>query len=151
MKNIILIAIALLSLQGIAQERKREYHKGDRTERSQALKKLSPDQVATIKTKQMTLHLDLTEAQQKEVYKINLANAKERFAKMEAAKKMKESGEKPSKENRYNMINERLDNQIAQKKQLKSILTKEQFEKSAKRNKMKQRKQVKQRGKQNKD
>ncbi len=154
MKNIILIAIAFISLQGIAQERKREYRKGDRTERSQALKKLSPDQVATIKTKQMTLHLDLTEAQQKEVYKINLANAKERFAKMEAAKKMKESGEKPTKENRYNMMNERLDQQIAQKKQLKSILTKEQFEKfekSAKRNKIKQRKQVKQRGKQNID
>lgn len=149
MKNLIVIAIALISLQGIAQERQREHRKEDRKERPQALKNLSPEEAATLQTKKMTLHLDLTEGQQKEIYKMNLANAKERQTKMEAAKKMRESGEKPSKENRYNMMSERLDKQIAQKKQLKSILTKEQFEKfekGVKHKKTTQRKQQKQRG-----
>ncbi|TJY31839.1 hypothetical protein [Pontimicrobium aquaticum] len=151
MKKILVIAIALVSLQGFAQERQREYRNENRKERSQALKELTPEQAATLKTKQMALRLDLSEAQQKEIYKINLANAKERKAKMEASKKMRESGEKLSKENRYKMMNNRLNKQLAQKKQLKSILTKEQFgklEKGAKQNKMKQRKQQKQGGKQ---
>ena len=150
MKKIILIAIVLVSLQGMAQERQREQRKDFKKERSQALKDLTPEQAATLQTKKMTLHLDLSEAQQKDIYKLNLANAKERQAKMEAVKKMRESGEKPSKEARYDLMNERLDKQIAQKKQMKSILTKEQFEKlekGTKRNKMRQRKQVKQRGK----
>jgi len=146
-----LIAIALISLQGIAQERQREHRKGDRNERSQTLRNLNPEEAATLQTKKMTLRLDLTEAQQKEVYKINLANAKERQTKMEAVKKMRENGEKPSKGNRYSMMNERLDKQIAQKKQMKSILSKEQFEKlekGVKHKKTEQRKQQKQRGKQ---
>ena len=150
MKKLIEIAIAFISLQGIAQERRGDHRKSDRKERPQTLKDLKPEEAATLQTKKMTLHLDLSDAQQKEIYKMNLANAKERQAKMEAAKKMKESGEKPSKENRYSLMNERLDKQIAQKKQLKSILTKEQFEKlekGSKRNKMKQRKQLKERGK----
>lgn len=145
------IAIALISLQGIAQERRGEHRKGDRNNTSQTSKKLNPEETATLQTKKMTLHLDLSDAQQKEIYKVNLANAKERQAKMEAHNKMRESDEKPSKENRYNLMNERLDNQIAQKKQMQSILTKEQFEKleKGKRNKKTaQRKQVKQRGKQ---
>ena len=163
MKKLMLIAIALISLQGIAQERQREHRKGDRNERSQTLRNLSPEEAATLQTKKMTLSLDLTEAQQKEIYKINLANAKERQSKMEAFRKMRESDKKPSKDSRYNMMNERLDNQIAQKKQLRSILSKEQFEKLEKgaklkktaqrkqvkqRTQVKQRKQVKQRGKQ---
>ena len=147
MKKILVIAIALISLQGIAQERQRENRQENRKERQQNLKDLTPEQAATLQTKKMALHLDLSEAQQKEIYKLNLANAKERQSKMEAVKKMRESDEKPSKEARYDMMNERLDNQIAQKKQLKSILTKEQFEKLEKGNKMKQRKQLKERGK----
>ena len=150
MKKLIVIAIAFISLQGIAQERRGDHRKSDRKERPQTLKDLKPEEAATLRTKKMALHLDLSDAQQKEIYKMNLANAKERQAKMEATKKMKESDEKPSKENRYSLMNERLDKQIAQKKQLKSILTEEQFEKlekGAKRNKMKQRKQLKERGK----
>ncbi len=147
MKKILVLAIALISLQGIAQERQRENRQENRKERQQNLKDLTPEQAATLQTKKMALHLDLSEAQQKEIYKLNLANAKERQSKMEAVKKMRKSDEKPSKEARYDMMNERLDNQIAQKKQLKSILTKEQFEKLEKGNKMKQRKQLKERGK----
>jgi len=150
MKKIILIAIALISLQGIAQKRQGEQRKGDRNEHSQSLRNLTPEQSATLQSKKLTLRLDLSEAQQKEIYKMHLANAKKRQAKMETARKMRESNERSSKEQRYELTNERLDQQIAQKKQLKSILTQEQFEKlekGSKQKKMKQRKQVKQRGK----
>jgi hypothetical protein len=150
MKKILLIAMALISLQGIAQKRQGELRNGDRSERSRTLRNLTPEQAATLQSKKMALHLDLSEAQQKEIYKLNLANAKERQAKMEAVKKMRESGEKPSKEARYDLMNERLDKQIAQKRQMKSILTIEQFEKfkkGSKQKKIKQRKQQKQREK----
>ena len=79
----------------------------------------------------MTLDLDLTEAQQERIQKINLENAKARKAKMEArkAKKEKESGGKPSKEERLLQMNERLDHQIATKKKMKTILNEAQYEK----------------------
>jgi len=150
MKKILLIAIALVSLQSIAQKRQGEHRKGDRNKQSQTLRNLTPEQAATLQSKNMALRLDLSEAQQEEIYKIHLANAKERQAKMEAVKKMRESGEKPSKEARYELMNDLLDKQISQKKQLKSILTKEQYEKlekGSKQKKIKQRKQGKQRGK----
>jgi len=150
MKKILVIAIALTSLQGIAQERQRGQRQEIRKERAQTLRNLSPDQAATLQTKKMTLQLDLSDAQQKEIYKMNLANAKNRQAKMDAAKKMRKSGEKLSKEAKYELTNERLAQQIANNKKLKSILTQEQFDKlqkASKQKQMKRRKQVKQRGK----
>jgi periplasmic protein CpxP/Spy len=152
MKKLVVIAIALASLQAIAQNHKAEQRKGERKENVYKLNDFSPEQIATLKTKKMTLHLDLTEAQQRDIQKINVANAKERKAKMEARKKMRKSGTtvKPSTEERFNMMNERLDKQIAYKKQIQAILSKEQFEKfkkGSKHKQMKQRKQNKQRSK----
>ena len=130
MKKLMIIAIALISIQGFAQERNREHRKGqERGERTQIMKDLTPEEAATLQTKKMTLKLDLTEAQQKEIYAINLANAQDRKAKTAQLKKLREGNEKPSKEDRYNMMNERLDKQIAMKKKMKSILSEEQFKK----------------------
>lgn len=44
------------------------------------------------------------------------------------AKMEKAEGEKPSKEERLKMANERLDHQIEQKKKMKAILNAEQYE-----------------------
>ncbi len=131
MKKLVVIAIALASLQAIAQNHKGEQRKGEHKENVHKFNDFSPEQIAILQTKKMTLHLDLTEMQQREIQKINLANAIERKAKMETRKKMKESNasEKPSIEERFNMMSERLDNQIARKKQMQAILSKEQFEK----------------------
>ena len=48
---------------------------------------------------------------------------------MEAIKSQKEGGElqKPSKEEHYKMMNERLDKQIAMKNKMKNILNEDQF------------------------
>ncbi|GAA4298936.1 DUF4890 domain-containing protein [Aestuariibaculum suncheonense] len=128
MKKIIAIAITLISLQGIAQER-RQF--ADRMDRPHKMSNLTPEQAATLRTKQMTLHYDLTKSQQDEIYKLNLENANTRKDMMIAVKAKKESGEftKPTSEERYKMMNDRLDHQIAVKTKMKSILTKEQYAK----------------------
>ena len=131
MKKIVLIVMALVAMQISAQEQKQERQGRYNQERYQKFKDFTPEQVAEIKTKKMALKLDLNEAQQRDIEKIHLANAKERKAKMEAHKKMRKSniGEKLSKDEHYNFMNERLDKQISNKKEMKAILSKEQFEK----------------------
>ena len=82
---------------------------------------LTPEEVATLKTKKMVLHLDLNDAQQDDIYKINLEQAKMRKAHMAERKARKESGAagKPSKEERLAMANKRLDHQIEVKAKMK--------------------------------
>ena len=130
MKKVLLIAVALVALQVTAQERKEGPNKerGDKMER---FKDMTPEEMATLQTKKMTLHLDLNEAQQREIQELNLQNATERKANMEAHKALKESGnmQKPSKEDRLKMMNERLDNQITRKAKMKTILNADQYSK----------------------
>ena len=128
MKRLIVIALALISIQSIAQERKERPNLEERTHR---MSDITPEEAANIQTKKMTLHLDLNASQQKEIYAMNLENAKKRKEMMADFKARKESGkmEKASKEQRLAMENARLDRQIAVKAKMKSILNKEQFEK----------------------
>ncbi len=131
MKKIILIALALVTIQVNAQNKKQGERKGDRMEKRQGMKDFTPEEMAQLQTKKMTLDLDLTASQQKQIEKLNLENAKDRKAKMEARQaKMKDGkGEKPSKEERLAMMNERLDKQMEMKKKMKQILNVDQFEK----------------------
>ena len=128
MKRLIVIVMALMFIQGIAQERKERPNRG---ERMQKMSDLTPEETANLATKKMTLHLDLNASQQKEIYALNLENATKRKEVMAKFKGKKESGniEKPSKEQRLAMANAKLDHQIATKAKMKSILNKEQFEK----------------------
>lgn len=94
------------------------------------MKDLSPEQIATIQTKKMTLALDLNESQQTKVKTILTKDATARKAKMEDRKASKEDGKKVlTSEEKYTKQNARLDYQIARKKEMKSILTADQFEK----------------------
>lgn len=95
------------------------------------MKEMSPEQVATLETKKLTLALDLTEQQQKEIYQIEFDNAEFRKARMEERKVAKADGkgEKPSSDDRYAVMSNRLDRQIAHKEKMKTILNKSQFEK----------------------
>ncbi len=131
MKNLLMIAIAFLTINATAQERKKEGQKGEMKERMEMRNKMTPEETANLKTKKMTLHLDLTEKQQSEVEKLLLDQAKTRTAKMEEFKSRREmaDGEKPSKEERLKMANARLDHQIEMKKKMKAILNAEQYEK----------------------
>lgn len=130
MKKLFLIALALVTIQISAQER-RGHHKQDKKERAERMSEYTPEEIAELQTKQMTLHLDLTEAQQKQIMAINVENAKSRKAFMEERKKARENGERkePSKEEQLKMKNEILDKKIAVKRQMKEILNKEQYDK----------------------
>ena len=129
MKRLIVIAIALISMQGIAQQQGNA--RSNNSEKAQRMNDLTPEEMADLKTKKMTLNLDLNAAQQKEVYKLNLENATQKKTMMETYRAKKASGtmEKPSKEDRLKMTNAKLDRQIAMKGKMKSILNAQQFEK----------------------
>jgi len=122
MKKIVIIAMALFALQINAQERGEK--RADRPD-------FTPEEIAGLQTKQMTLDLDLTEAQQQKVSAIILENATVKKAKMEAFKKNKEKadGEKPSKDEMLKMKHEMLDAQIANKQKMKQVLNEDQFKK----------------------
>lgn len=147
MKRILLIAIAFFTLNATAQQQKSQQKQGDRKERPHRMNKFkdfTPEEMAELKTKKMTLDFDLTEAQKKDIYKLNLKEAQDRKQMMEERKaKMEErknsQGENEgrgkgqetmrSKEERFNMANAKLDKQIAHKKEMQRILNKDQFEK----------------------
>lgn len=128
MKKLVIIALALFTLQATAQEGKRG---NQNKERGQKMMNLSTEEMATLQTKKMTLHLDLTDSQQAKIQKLNLENATKRKAMMDARKAKKESGNatKPSKDERLAMMNSRLDHQIAMKAKMKDILNAEQYAK----------------------
>ena len=131
MKKLLLIAIALITVNATAQEQKREAQRKDRMERSQQFKDFSAEEIATLQTKKMALALDLTEDQQKEIKVIHLEQAKTRKTAMEARQKINEEDKeaKPTKEERFNRANAQLDIKLAIKAKMKRILSKEQFEK----------------------
>ncbi|MET6991441.1 hypothetical protein [Sediminicola arcticus] len=125
MKKVILLGLLMIGFIGLAQNEIRENrHRGN-------LEELSPEQISTLQTKRMTLALDLSEAQQKQLQKINLDQATSRKVKMEERKSKKEAGEmtKPSSDERYAMQTEKMDKLISHKAQMKELLSKEQYEK----------------------
>ncbi len=140
MRKLILIVIAVLTLPAIAQERRQEKKRVHKKEA--LLKDITPEEAAALKVKQMTLHLDLTEAQQQKIKPLLLEEAKLRQEKRDARKATVK--EKPSKDEHLAMINERLDRQIAMKQKMKTILNAEQYKKwentLAKKGKRKQKK-----------
>ncbi len=124
MKKLVMILIAFATLQLSAQEQKREMRK-DRTESKMDY---SPEEIAQLKAKKMTLKLDLNDKQQREVSSIFLEEAKFRADKKSGMSKDK-AEQSMSNEERLKMKNERLDRQIAMKKKMKTILSAEQYEK----------------------
>ena len=125
MKNSLVTAILLVGFLTFAQERGNQ--KGDRKARMENREILSPEQHAEIQTKRMTLDLDLNAKQQAEVKKIVLEQSKKRDAKIAAWKSKKEAGKSLTKDEKFAMQNQRLDDQIAMKAEMKKILTAEQL------------------------
>lgn len=125
MRKLVLAVMLMVGLGAMAQKPyPQKGHRGD-------MNKLSPEQTATLQTKRMTLALDLTDAQQKQIQSLNLENATKRAEKMKEIKAKKESGElkKLTSEDRFAMQSAMLDHQIAQKNNMKKILDKDQYAK----------------------
>lgn len=132
MKKLVMIFIAVATLQVSAQEQKRELKK----ERMTSKTPYSPEEMAQLQSKKLTLKLDLDTKQQKEVSAVFLEQAKLRQSKKEAflQSKAKEEKKSFSKDERFKMANARLDQQIEMKSKMKTILSAEQYEKWGKMN-----------------
>lgn len=98
----------------------------------------TPEQNAILQTKKMTLALDLNTSQQQQILELNKKQAIERKQKMEAHRALMSNGNKPTSDERFNMMNKMLDAQLVHQTQMKKILNKSQFEqwKTMQQNKM---------------
>jgi len=87
----------------------------------------TPEQNAILQTKKMALALDLNTTQQNQILAINKKQAVERKTKMDARKALKENATKPRADERFKMMNEKLDAQLAHQKEVKKILNDSQY------------------------
>lgn len=132
MKKLILVAAILVSTFAMAQKGPEgRPERGPHGKHEKMMADLSADQIAQLHTKRMTLALDLTEKQQKEILTVNTELAQKHKARFEAMKAKKESKDfkKPTAEERYAKESARLDEQIALKNKMKSILNADQYAK----------------------
>ncbi len=120
MKNLVVAVIMIVGLSSMAQDREMKGKRG-------GMNDLSPEQVATLQTKKMTLTLDLNESQQTKMKSILLEDAKTRKAKMEEHKARKDEDKALTPDERFAMQNERLDHQLKRKQEMKSLLTEDQY------------------------
>ena len=149
MKKLLVIALALFTLNGVAQERRK--NKSDRNDTAELRMQMTPNDIADLKTKKLTLKLDLTNAQQSKVHKLILKQSETNQKLREERKASKgEEKAKPSKEERVKMQNQKLDQMIEMKREMKTILTAEQYAKFEKMKPRKQKKRGKQDGKRGK-
>ncbi len=124
MKTIMMALLVLFGLTVWGQED----HRGPRHGKKD---KFTAEQRSELQTKKLTLALDLSESQQEQMQELLLKKEQDRDSRMAERKETKEeeNSEKLSSDKRYEKMNARLDAQIAHKKEIKNILSTEQFEK----------------------
>src|SRR5690554_4496803 len=118
MKNTLMIIIAFVTFTLSAQN---EIGK-DKQFRQENRKNFTPEQKAELHSKKLTLELDLTDSQQKEIKKLLLDHKKQKSSNSEKRKGI-------SAENKYEGKKTALDRRIILKREFKKILTSEQYEK----------------------
>ena len=122
MKKLMVLALVMVGMTIFAQERNRK-------QQGNQMEQFTPEQRSQLQIKQMTLNLDLNDAQQKEM-KVVIADMNiKREAQRTAMKAMKEKAVKPTTDERFAMKMKMLDEQIAMKKRMEKILNPKQFEK----------------------
>ena len=136
MKTLIVIALTIFTLNGVAQEKRKRG--SERHDKMELRKEMTPEDIADLKSKKLTLRLDLTDTQQNEARKIILQQSKLNHDLRDEHKTNADKREKPSKDAFVKMQNHKLDQLISLKREMKTILTPEQY---AKFEKMRPRKQ----------
>ncbi len=121
MKKLALIVAILISCTAFSQQ-------NDRQERMKKMMDASPEEMATLQTKRLTLALVLDEKQQKEVYELELAEAKERKANWQERAENMKGAKKTSKADRKAIYDTMLEKQIAHQEKMQKILSEEQFD-----------------------
>tara|TARA_B110001450_G_scaffold156853_1_gene146163 strand:- start:1348 stop:1800 length:453 start_codon:yes stop_codon:yes gene_type:complete len=130
MKRIILLFSLVISSITFGQENFKQKKLHHKKAELQMMKDLSAEQIATLKTKKMTLALDLTKVQQNKIQALNIENAnirKEEIKNREQLKGTKKT--KLTSIQKYEKMNATLDKKIEIKSKVKAILNEEQFKK----------------------
>lgn len=117
MKTVLYITILFFSISTFAQKPNAKKMKP----------KFNSEQQATLQTKKMVLALDLNQKQQEQFKTLALKRAKERETNRSLREARQKTGEKPSQEEMFAMNSKRLDAQIAHQKEMKKILSEEQY------------------------
>ncbi|WP_286913455.1 hypothetical protein [Flavobacterium sp. UBA4197] len=128
MKKLILAICLTATMFGFAQE------KATRGERE----RMTPEQQVQLQVKRMTLDLDLTAKQQKDVEKLLTEQSQKREAVKAAQGDVKKNYKEMTSDERFAMQNKRMDEKIAFKGEMKKILNASQMEKWEKRDNMRQ-------------
>jgi periplasmic protein CpxP/Spy len=120
MKKILTLVALVLSL-GMSAQKIPNAHQRER------MSNFTSEQQATIKSKQMALHLDLNKQQQKQVYSLILKQKKD----VEKLRKKRREAfiedTRPTKEQQFNRLNKGLDAKLAFQNKLKNILNDKQY------------------------
>jgi protein CpxP len=120
MKKIMIIVLAFVTAIGFSQERERSQEM--REKMKQERQQLTPEQRAELNTKRLTIQLDLTEVQQKQMLNLQLEMAKEHAAKKQEMKnKTEEAGY-------YEKANSGLDMRKDYQDKMKAILNESQYQ-----------------------
>ena len=117
MKKILIILLVTFSLGLYAQKEK---------SRKSFTEDFTSEQQAILKTKKMTLELDLNDSQQNQMLELNKQWIAEREKQMADRKDLK--SEEMSSDDRFKMMNSKLDTQLAHQKQIKKVLNSDQYE-----------------------
>ena len=123
MKKVVITIALVLSLTVTMNAQERQAKNRENTEQ------LTPQQRNELHLKKMTLDLDLTPAQQKEIAPLISEQSSKREAKTAEMKANKETKKQLTADEKFEMKNKMLDQQIEHKAKMKKILSKEQFEK----------------------
>ena len=115
-----LVMVLIFSFNGFSQEP---------GERKMEKPQLSTEQRNQLRLKRMTLELDLSVSQQKEMAAIIAEQSAKREAKMAEIKKQKEAKKELTADEKFALRNQILDEQIAHKAKIKKILNEKQFAK----------------------
>lgn len=88
---------------------------------------LKPEQRAELQAKKMTLALDLNEKQQKDVQQLLIEKGKQRAEFRRQHMADRQVGKKLTADDRFAMKSKMLDDRIAMNREMKKILTQDQF------------------------
>ena len=121
MKKLIVAALLSLTISGMAQDKKKSMN-AERPE-------FTAQQQNELQVKKLTLELDLTAKQQKEISEIVSKQQVKREAMRTEMKNKRAENKKLTSDEKFVLKRNMLDEKIAQKEQMKKILTPEQLEK----------------------
>lgn len=117
MKKILIVLLVTFSLGLYAQKEK---------SRKSFTEDFTSEQQAILKTKKMALELDLNDSQQNQMLELNKEWIVEREKNMADRKSL--NTEEMSSDDRFKMMNSKLDTQLAHQKQIKKVLNSDQYE-----------------------